>query len=278
MIRRMGKRGAFASVCALALWATGAAGPGAAATDARGRVPGAVEKAAGWLAAFPIDGQHYDAAVGLAAIRRTTDSEGLRIAFERARRVADRDADNPMRRAFDETYRAPAEHTSRWAIPGPGQPRVNVNRVVEEALFCAENGLRPETLAYATGPMRDGGGYFTAHAIWALVLARDRGCLRRARFDRLARPLLDELLGAQPPRPEEGALAADLFAERLLMLVLAGERGARIDAWAAALLDAQAADGGFGSKDPDEDPYHGYHATLVSSWALVEWAARPGAR
>jgi hypothetical protein len=247
--------------------------------DPRPQTRPAIDRAASWLAAFPVDRLRFDAAVGLAAIRRRVDGAALRVAWKRARSVADRDPDNPLRRFFDETYSVPVTSTSRWKVPGPGQPRVNVNRVVVEALFCDENGLRPETLAYATGPMRDGGGYQTTHAVWALVLARDRDCLPRADFLRLAGPLLRELREAQPPAPaRDGALAVDLFAERLLMLLLAGGRDARVDAWAAALRKAQGADGGFGTAAPEEAPFYRYHATLVSAWALAEWGAAAASR
>jgi hypothetical protein len=247
-----------------------------AAPTIKESVGGTIDRAARWLAAFPVERLRFDAAVGLAAIRRRTEGVALRLAFERAKSVAYQDADNPMRRAFDETFRASAERTSRWGIPGPGQPRVNVNCVVVEAMFCAENGLRSETLAYMTGPMRDGGGYHTTHAVWALVLARERGCMPKADFERLARPLLDDLRATQPAEPGAGALDVDLFAERLLMLVLAAGRDARVEAWMPPLIRAQGADGGFGTLAADEDPYHRYHATMVATWALAEWEATTG--
>ena len=225
------------------------------------------------MAAFPEDKLRFDAAIGLHAIRAAHDSDAVRSAESRARAIADRDDDNPLRRAFDDTAHAPARATAGWAIPGPGA-RVNVNRILGEALHCKDNGLRPETVAYATGAMRDGGGYQTTHALWALAIARDRGCL--ADFATIARPLIDELRAAEPPGPGPEALATDLFAERLLMLELAGEQGPPLDAWADALARAQAADGGFGQLAPDEDPYHRYHATLAATWALA--IRRPDAR
>ena len=226
----------------------------------------AIDRAAAWMATVPEDKLRFDAAIGLHAIRATHDSDAVRAAEARARAVADRDGDNPLRRAFDDTARASARATSGWAIPTPGA-HVNVNRVVGEALHCTENGLRPETVTYATGAMRDRGGYQTTHAVWALAIARDRGCLTD--FATIARPLIDELRAAEPASPGPEALATDLFAERLLMLELAGERDAALATWADALARAQAADGGFGQLAPGEDPYHRYHATLVATWALA---------
>ncbi len=226
----------------------------------------AIDRAATWLAAFPDDKLRFDAAIGLHAIRAAHDSDAVRRAEARARAVADRDPDNPLRRAFDDTARASTRATSGWALPAAGA-RVNVNRVLGEALHCRENGLRPQTVAYATGAMRDGGGYQTAHALWALSIARERGCL--VDFATVARPLIDELRAAESPDPGTEALAIDLFAERLLMLELAGEHGPPLDAWADHLARAQAADGGFGQLAPDEDPYHRYHATLAATWALA---------
>jgi hypothetical protein len=225
-----------------------------------------IDRAAAWMAAFPTEQLRFDAAIVLTAIGTRTDD--LRIAAEHARVVADRDLDNPLRRAFDDAYRAGPASTSGWPVPAAGEPRVNVNRVVAEALHCRENGLRPETIAYATGPMRDGGGYHTTHAVWALVFARDRGCLPG--FDAAVAPLLDELRAAQPAAPDRPALALDLFAERLLMLELAGAHDAAIDGWVARLAEAQSADGSFGELAAGENPYLRFHATMMATWALVE--------
>jgi hypothetical protein len=238
------------------------------AKDAPPRAPETpVARAAAWMAAVPVDQLRFDAAIAIAGIRAHTDSDALRVAEAHARAVADRDADNPLRRAYDETARVEPRATTTWAIPAPGEPRVNVNRAVAEALHCRDNGLRPETLAYVTGPMRDAGGYHTTHAVWALVLARDHGCLPD--FDARVAPLLAELSAAQPSAPGPAALAVDLFAERLLMLELAGGRGPDIDRWAAALVAAQRADGSFGDLAADEEPYHRFHATMIAAWALA---------
>jgi hypothetical protein len=248
-------------------------GDAAVAADPRAAVPHAMARAAAWMAAFPDDELRFDAAIGLAAIRRHAGGDAVDRAWRRAVAIADRDADSPLRRAYDDAHRVSVRAAAGWPVPGPGEARANVNRVVGEALHCADHGLRPETIAYATGPMRDDGGYHTTHAVWALVLARDAGCVDAARFASAVAPLVDELRAAQPPAPGRAVLDVDLFAERLLMLVLAGVRDDAIDGWAAALLGTQAQSGAFGVAAPDDPPYFHYHATLVAAWALVEWAA-----
>ena len=100
---------------------------------------------------------------------------------------------------------------------GPRRPvgrarRAATHQVVTEALFCAEHGWRPQTEAYACGPMRDEGGYHSTHAA-------------------------DE---------------------------------AR---WAGSIVDSQDDDGSWGVPVDGEDPYHRYHATMISAWALAEWNA-----
>lgn len=240
----------------------GSSSPAAAPT-----AEAAIDRAATWLAAFPPDHLRFDAAIGLAAIRARTDSDALRAAYTRAREVSDRDTDNPLRRGFDDTARVAPAVSTGWALPRPGERRANVNRVVAEAMHCKENGIRPETLAYIAGPMRDEGGYQTTHALWALAIARDHGCLTD--FEARARPLVAELREHQPAAPETAVSAMDLYAERLLMIELAGDHGPDLDGWRRNLLDAQAPDGGFGALAPDQDPYLRYHATLVAAWALA---------
>jgi hypothetical protein len=252
--------------------ATTADGAAAPPTPAGASTPEVLDHAAAWLAAFPADELRFDAAIGLAALRRHHDTADVRRAEAAARAVADRDADNPLRRAFDPAHRA-ARSTASWDVPAAGAPRANVNRVVAEALHCDVHGLRDATLDYLGGAMRDGGGYHTAHGLWALVFARDAGCIDAARFDAAAAPLRDELRAAQPAVPGPAVLDVDLFAERLLMLVLAGERGAAVDGWARALAAAQHADGGFGAPDPAAPSYHRYHATMAAAWALAEAGA-----
>ncbi|HSD89511.1 MAG TPA: hypothetical protein VLB44_18400 [Kofleriaceae bacterium] len=226
-----------------------------------------IDRAAAWLAAFPADHLRFDAAIGLAAIRARTDSDALRAASARAREVSDRDTDNPLRRGYDDAARVAPAVSAGWPLPKPGEPRANVNRVVAEAMHCKENGIRRETLAYIAGPMRDEGGYQTTHALWALAIARDHGCLTD--FAERARPLIAELREHQTAPPATSVSAIDLYAERLLMIELAGEQGADIEAWRRRLIELQAEDGGFGELAPDQDSYLRYHATLVAAWALA---------
>jgi hypothetical protein len=233
-----------------------------------------VDRAAAWLAAFPGERLRFDAAIGTAAILARRDSPTVRDATARARQRGDGDGDNPLRRAFDPAAQVTAEAARGWAVPGPGAPRVNVNRVVGEALSCDVHGLRPEALAYLAGPMRDGGGYQSTHAAWALAIAHGRGCVEPAAFAAAAGPLIAELKLAQPAVPGAAVLEVDLFAERLLMLWLLGERDPTLTAWAAALGAAQAADGGFGALAEGEEPYRRYHATMMAGWALSEVGGR----
>src|SRR5690242_3009684 len=215
-----------------------------AATGRCASVAPAIARAARWLAAFPAEDLRFDAAIMLSQTRLCVDGEALGRAFERARAVADRDEDNPQRRFWVPELAAPPEHTSRWTLPSTPGARVNTNRVVAEALFCAENGWRPETAAYACGPMRDGGGYESTHALWALDLARRRGCLARPAFHACARDIAAELAAAQPERLAPAhSLDVDVWAERVMVLARAGWPRRRLDGWARALVDVQRPDG-----------------------------------
>jgi len=235
----------------------------------------AVTRAAPWLVAFPKEDLRFDAAIMLSQLRRTIDGEALTRAFETARVVADHDDDNPQRRFWMPDFTSPPEHTARWTLPSDGKARVNTNRVLIEALHCKENGWRPETMAYVCGPMRDGGGYESTHALWALDLARRRGCVTKAEFHRCARPIAVELDAAERvPLAPARSLDLDLFAERLLMLAMAGWPTGRLEPWAHELLRRQQPDGSWTVPGADEPAYHRYHATAMSAWALAEWCRR----
>jgi hypothetical protein len=235
----------------------------------------ALERAAEWMAAFPPQSLRFDAAMALIMTRKTVDSAALRSAFERARSVADRDDDNPQRRFWTPNFTAPPEHTSRWIVPTAPGTRVNTNRVVAEALFCKENGWRPETMRYLCGPMRDEGGYGTTHALWALDLAHRNGCVTADAYEGCAADLQRELAGTQPsPFEPRTTLDIDLYAERLLSTVRTGYPNAVVDQWARTLLALQGPDGSWGVPAAQEDPYYRYHATMVATWALAEWYRR----
>jgi hypothetical protein len=93
--------------------------------------------------------------------------------------VADADADHPHRRFWLSDFRSPAGETSQWQV-SPDVERAEPDLVLSEALHCTENGWRSQTTAYVCGPMRDAGGYQSTRALWAVTIARDRGCLDRS--------------------------------------------------------------------------------------------------
>ncbi|MBK7857540.1 MAG: hypothetical protein IPJ65_02720 [Archangiaceae bacterium] len=225
------------------------------------------QKAAQWLAAFPAAQLRFDAAIGLSQLVKLDPAPPLRSALEKARAVADADADNPHRRFWDEKQQVEKRDVAAWS---PSDGKVNVNRAIDEALWCDVHGLRAQSLAYLSGPMRDGGGYRSTHALWALALARERGCLDAAAFEKASAEVRAELRRAQPASPGPTTPELDLFGERLLFLLLAGERDATLDGWAKALAARQNPDGSWG-QGPG---YPQYHATLVATWALALARAR----
>jgi hypothetical protein len=234
-----------------------------------------VARAAAFLARFPEADLRFDAALMLSQIRRVFDSDDLRAAFARAREIADRDEDNPMRRFWIPELRSPVEHTSTWAVPAAGEKRVNTNRVIIEALHCAENGLREETVAYLCGPMRDGGGYQSTHALWALELARSAGCDAALRAAACRASLQEEILAAaRQPVAAQRTRDLDLFAERVMVLTLSGVSPESLARHMARLVALQSADGSWSKPEPGEAPYFAYHATGLGAWALAEWTRR----
>lgn len=230
-----------------------------------------LERSAQWMAAFPVEELKFDAAVGLSQLLQLTDSPALRSAFARARSVSDRDADHPHRRFWDAGARTTKAAVSSWS---PSDPKVNMNRVLDEALWCDVHGLRPDTVKYASGAMRDGGGYRSTHALWALVIARDRGCLDAKAYEQASAAVRAELRKTQPAEPGRSTADVDLYGERLLFLLVAGERDATLEGWMKKLLERQNADGSFGP--PGERRYQQYHATLVAAWALALLQSKPG--
>jgi hypothetical protein len=223
-----------------------------------------LERSAEWMAKFPVDELGFDAAVGLSQVLKLSDSPALRAAFERARSVADRDADHPQRRFWDAGVQVTKAAVATWDV---SDIHVNLNRPLDEALWCDVHGLRPVALRFIAGSMRDGGGYRSTHALWALVVARDRGCLDADSFARASAQVRAELRRAQPGEPGPKTADLDLYGERLLFLRLAGERDAELDGWAAKLLNRQNTDGSWGATA--DRPYAQYHATLVATWALA---------
>jgi hypothetical protein len=220
------------------------------------------------MAKFPASELRFDAAIGLTSIRAQVAGGELDEALKHARAAADRDADNPLRALYASD--ADAGRTADWEVPDAGAQRANVNRVLAEAAYCASNGLRSATLDYIDGPMRDGAGFQTTHALWALVIARDRGCLAAAEFNRRAGPLVAELRGGADT-PGSPAQDVDLFAERTLMIELAGAHDGQVTRRLEALLAAQSPDGAWGavSDAGAEPPYFRFHATMSAAWALA---------
>ncbi|MFQ5515472.1 MAG: hypothetical protein ACE5FG_13710 [Myxococcota bacterium] len=230
--------------------------------------------AAAYLAAFSQAQLRFDAAVGLHEMRKTVDSERLRRAMARALEVSNRDHDNPMRRFWDPEMAVPAGILHAWIPPQDGT-RVNPNRVTSEALHCDRSGMREESLAYLSGPMRDAGGYQSVHALWALVLAHERGCVEGRTYETSLRSLQRELVEHQPATfTPTRTLDIDLYAERVLMLLQSGYTAPVVDAWVERLLELQREDGRWGVDDPGLDPYFQYHTTLACSWAVTEWVRR----
>lgn len=243
--------------------AVGAPGSLAALVDA------AIERGSRWLATYS-QGLRFDAAVIVSQIRLRVDNPDLKLAFARAQVRGDHDHDHPHRRFWVPGFRSPPEHTSQWTVPLEGERRINTNRVLSEALHCAENGWRAATEAYICGPMRDHAGYHTTHGIWALDIAIRAGCATGATC---MPSLRAELATAQPdPFEPKATLDIDLYAERVLMLLRTGTPASEADAWIEALLARQEAGGSWGVGE-DPDPYYRYHATGMTLWALAEWRA-----
>jgi hypothetical protein len=232
--------------------------------------------AANFLERFPEEELRFDAAVGLNGIRATVDGGTLRRAQAAALRVADRDPDHSHRGFWDPEFRPSREAVLGWD-PHAASRRVNTNSVLSEALYCDRYGMRPALFDYIEKRMRDGGGYRSAHALWALAIARDRGCLSSARGQALLRSLQRELRANQPETVDaSNAQAVDLYAERLLMLLLSADRSRDQRRWIAQLLDAQQENGGWGGADSGEPAYYRYHATMTVAWAMSEWIHEAG--
>ncbi len=212
-----------------------------------------------------------DAQVGARAIRALVDSPSSTQLVARVAVVLAA-ATDPLQRLWDPALTLAPEHTAAWSLPESG--RANPNRVLIEAAYCDDNGLRAETAAYLCGPMRDDGGYQSAHAAWALSIAVDRACT--VPLPDCADALATELLSAAAL---DGAptttLDADLLAERLLFgLRVGGDRQGWIP-HVRDLLSAQAPDGSFGVSVAGERPYYRYHAAMAAAWALATWRDAP---
>lgn len=229
-----------------------------------------IVRAAEWMSAFPAEELRFDAMIGLSRIAAVIDAEQVRRALDRARREVDVDDDHPHRRIWDPQHRADRAQVASWTPPRAGEPRINPNRPISEALHCAEHGIRPETLEYIGGAMRDEGGYHSTHAAFALAFARDNGCLDPEQSARLTEELARELRAYQPePFEPATTLDIDLYGERVLMLLLLGDRAPPVDRWLERLAELQNDDGSWGRPSADEPPYFRFHATMVAAWTLA---------
>jgi hypothetical protein len=230
----------------------------------------ALTRSGRWLADFPQDQLRFDAAIVLDALVSLRPTPELEQARERALAVAEHDTDNPMRRFWDPSAKAPRDAVQTWSTD---DDRINTNRVVIEALHCREHGWREQTERYASGPMRDQGGYRSTHAMWALVIAHRNGCRRMYGEDAIV-DLAGEMARHQPaPAKLESARDFDLYAERTLMVQLADglDLDGRLpdtDEWVRTLLSTQNDDGTWGVPDPDNE-YMRFHATMVAAWAIA---------
>lgn len=239
-----------------------------------------VERALGWMSTVPTSELRFDAMIMLSQIQQRYDLPEVRAEVARAQPISDRDDDHPHRVLWVPELEVSAEVTAGWALPSDPQKRAKPNSVLSEAMHCGRNGFRAETVAHVCGVFRDDGGYYSTHALWALTHARALGCLDLQATAACVLSMQTELLAAQPKvLAPKCTLDTDIYAERLLTLVLSGYVGSETDAYAHQLLAQQAADGSF-AKQCDGDPiYYGYHTTGVALWALSEWqATRKGDR
>lgn len=238
--------------------------------------PAALVRAGEWMAAYAATDQplNLDAVLVLAQIRSLVDTPGLALAFERANARLDRDRGHPLRRLVDPDFHLPPELSRGWPVPAGPAPPVNPDRVLAEALYCDQNGLRPEAVGYLCKRMGDGGGYYSTHALWAALLAQLRGCFGRGWPNPCLEALRREVLAAQPLfLTPWSTLDVDLFAERLAMLQISGGLPPEAVDGVSQLLQQQNPDGSWGLAGLSEPPYFRFHATLVAAWLLAAQAA-----
>lgn len=226
--------------------------------------PHPVDRAIAWMSNWRGE-PDFDALVVTHAIAQRRPSPGANALRDRMAAAVDPDGGHPLRRLVDPAFRVPAGKVQSWQVTG----RVPFERVLAEAAHCADHGLRPSTAAWICGGMRDGGGYGSTHALWAIAIAAQSGCAPPICGQEVAA----ELVAAQPVSPGPGLGDVDLFAERVLMRMLADVAvpPAEID----ALRAAQREDGSFGDPSTDPRPVAALHATMVAAWALSE-ADLPG--
>ena len=112
----------------------------------------ALGRSASWARSYP-EPLAFDAHLSSYAIA-TLSKHPDWVALDAERRPAQPDTDHEHTRFWDPAATLDRAYVHRWTAPTDGS-RINPNRVVTEALYCADHGLRPQTLSYLCGPMRD---------------------------------------------------------------------------------------------------------------------------
>ena len=230
-----------------------------------------LRRAIGVICAWPQDALRYDTALGLAAVARRVKLTGeLAACTARIKSWALKDVDHPMATFIDarRAHRTNLERLAKRSIPKPGEKRRDVNTIVWRAFHCDRLPFDDVAWAYATGHMRDGGGYYTTHALWALSFLRDKKCRDPGAVEAAILELRKELSEAQAKTAELSTTQdIDLFAEQLLMRLLAGAPREQLRPELTRLLKTQRDDGAFGVEG-ESGPWV-LHATTLGAWILA---------
>jgi hypothetical protein len=249
-------------------WLAACGAPPPPAPSREDRAAHAVSAAVRALDAWTTDEawvDRLDALIALEGIRAVRPDPAVDALAARLRPVLDTGGD-PRRRWWDRAARWPPEVDYTWT-PVPGKA-VSTNFALVEALYCPDHALRPETVAWMCGTLRDDGGRSSGHAAWILDVALDQGCVARA--DTCQDALRDELVAASlRPVPLDDTVSRDLLAEQILFATLAGAPREALVPAVDRLLAVQEPDGSFGA--PGDRSFPAQHATAVGAWGLAEW-------
>ena len=228
------------------------------------------------LARLPDEQFRVDTAVAIfEAIQRDATPE-LNSTWQRTLRLARRDSDHPMHGLWSHDATINLEKIrERAPLPAAGDPRSiyrGMDRVMAEAVVCEPGTLPSEVPTFLESQLVDEGGYLTTHAIWTVQRLQTRACLTEAQTSGLLGPHRQRLLAAlsaphEPSTPLTTA-EADLLAEQLAMACTIAVSSETIAGPFQRLLNAQRADGGFGTATPGQNPRLEVHATAVAIWAL----------
>ena len=229
---------------------------------------------------IPEQNLRHDTATGLSHVRRVIWWKDLDGCFDRIKKRAFKDHDNPLNVLIDPSYRGPISIDSilKSRLPKPGEKRINVNRILSRAAHCKKNTFTDPAFAYTTGPMRDSGGFHSTHAIWALIILKERGCRTGPKLDKAILDLRKELSDAQKKGLDPKTTRnIDLYAERIMCLAMSGESPESLAPFVEKLMATQRKDGLFAT--PTEKQKHWLlHCTTVSVWALAEFLKARGRR